>query len=165
MGKKGQIVTIDLVFSMILLMLAIGYGFRIAEAANYSMKEEEIFKDLQRIGTAAGERLVSSADFICEVQGADFSMYNCLVATKVQSADRGALGIPPGYNFRLSASGMGDIGQSPPDPASDEEMVYSEERKVLWFNSDPSKADIDSCVSGIGCAGDERLVMLKVWRQ
>ncbi len=165
MNKKGQIITVDFIFSLILFMLALGYVFRIAEANNYRMKEEELFNDLQRIGTAAGERLVSSPDFICQASNRPY--FNCVVGTLLTGANANKLGIPSGYGFEVwdETAGVRIAGSAPPpfNPNSeDAQNVYSEKRNVLWFANQPTKAQLNACAGG-GCT--EKLIMLKVWKQ
>lgn len=165
MNKKGQIITVDLIFSLVLFMLAIGYVFRIAEANDYRMKEEWLFNDLQRIGTAAGERLVSSPDFICQVNNRPY--FNCVVRASLAGANAKKLGIPSGYNFELwdETVGVKIAGNAPPafNPNSENaQNVYSEKRNVLWFANNPTKAQLNACAGG-GCT--EKLIMLKVWKQ
>lgn len=177
MNRKGQMFTVDLVFSLILLMLALGYVFRIAEANNYKMKEDELFMDLQRIGTAASERLVSNPDFICKVDfgAGSVPFFNCIVGNRVSGADRGDLGIPNGYAFELLrkdgavfnhiAGGNAPLFD-PDNPRA--QNLYSETRKVLYFSggNDPTKSQIDVCMDPLqGCSGEEKYLMVKVWRQ
>ncbi|MEM0360179.1 MAG: hypothetical protein QXK06_02465 [Candidatus Diapherotrites archaeon] len=160
MNKKGQIAAIDFLFSLILVVLAIGYTFRIAEANDYSLKEEEIYRDLQRIGTAASELLVSSPEFTCEINtgGAGTTQYfpNCTNAAKLSTATKEKLGIPPQYKFRLLLNGALQAGEAAnPIATSTVENIYSEERKVVVG----SPATI-SALSGLS----EGTIKLQVWK-
>jgi len=164
MDRKGQMITVDFVISLVLFTLAIGYVYRISEADTYRLKEEELFMDLQRIGTAAGERLVSAEELICSINGADMRLFNCLVDPKVTAADADMLGIPAGYRFglwrmdtRARLAGL--------DPPAAQEQLYSETRLVLRFPAEPTKAQIESCINpAMPCAGSDRNIMLKVWK-
>lgn len=165
MKKKGQIITVDFIFSLVLFMLALGYVFRIAEANDYRMKEEELFNNLQRIGTAAGERLVSSPEFICKVGNRPY--FNCVVETSLTTANNTKLGIPSGYKFELwdETKGKKISGDSAPvfNPGlEDAQNIYSEDRNVLWFANQPTAQQLKNCAGG-GCT--EKSIMLKVWRQ
>ena len=177
MNRKGQIFTLDLVFSLILLMLALGYVFRIAEANNYKMKEDELFTDLQRIGTAASERLVSHPDFICKVDfgAGSVPFFNCSVGDRVSGADKDSLAIPDGYAFELLRKDgavfnhiAGDNAPlfDPDNPRA--QNIYSETRQVLYFSggADPTKAQIDRCMNPPQvCNGEKKYLMVKVWKQ
>lgn len=155
MDKKGQIIAVDFLFALMLVALALGYTFRIAEANNYSLKEEEIYMDLQRIGTASSDLLVSSPDFTCEINmGGAQHFPNCTNAGKLSGATNASLGIPAQYKFRVLLNGVRQAGETSEPPASIEN-VYAEDRNVV-VGSPASIAGLDMA-SGI--------VTLKVWKE
>lgn len=168
MNKKGQIITVDFVFSLILLMLALGCVFRIAEANQYKMKEDELFMDLQRIGTASAELLVSSPDFVCEVTMGGQPQYlnNCINELNLNTADKAKLGIPAQYKFQILLNGVHRAGDSAPNPVNpNSPNVYSEERSIVSMPGNPTIDQIKSCMTGGACPLTEKKVMLKVWKE
>jgi hypothetical protein len=116
MYKKGQIIAVDFLFALMLVALALGYTFRIAEANNYALKEEELYMDLQRIGTASSDLLVSSPDFTCEITMGGIQYFpNCINETKLAASDaKDKLGIPAQYDFNLIVDNSRKAGVAPP---------------------------------------------------
>jgi hypothetical protein len=163
MDKKGQIIAVDFLFALMLVALALGYTFRIAEANNYSLKEEEFYMDLQRIGTASSELLVSSPDFTCEItMGTAQYFPNCITETKLSAPTlqeiKDRLGIPAQYKFEIT-KGTPPVhiaGDTLAGPVPDSILnVYSEERNVILGSP--------ASISGIASANSEKIT-LKVWK-
>jgi len=174
MKRKGQIMTVDFVFSLILLMLALGYTFRIAEANEYRLKEEQLFGDLQRVGSAASELMVASPAFACEItMGTTQYFSHCVNRAKLLAATKDKLGIPSAvgrdYHFEILVDKAHEAGDSAPDPSvagdTDARFIYSEERKVILSAGNPALADIKACFNGAGCTLATRDLMIKVWRE
>ncbi|MFH1234779.1 MAG: hypothetical protein V1493_04165 [Candidatus Diapherotrites archaeon] len=142
MDKKGQIIAIDFLFALMLVALALGYTFRIAEANDYTLKEEERYMDLQRIGTASSDLLVSSPAFVCSfptVTGNPATTQyfpNCITESKFSGgcpSCRANLGIPTGYDFNITIKITGSpatplVSKVPTAPPQN---IYSETRPVL----------------------------------
>jgi len=172
MKQKGQIITVDFVFSLIMLMLALGYTFRIAEANEYRLKEEQMFNDLQRIGSAASELMIASPDFACEVSmGSTQYFSHCVNGTKLSGAGKDELGIPDtaNYHFEILIGGSHETGENAPDPSNmgiaAAGFIYSEERKVLLKNAgNPTINELESCFNGGACAPTTADLMIKVWK-
>jgi len=172
MKRKGQIMTVDFVFSLILLMLALGYTFRIAEANEYRLKEEQMFNDLQRIGSAASELMVASPDFTCEATMGGSTQYfsHCVNRNKLSNATEDELGIPAGsnYHFEILINDVHLTGDNAPDPSNagntDARFIYSEERTAILNNGNPALATIEACFDGGACALTTRDIMIKLWK-
>ncbi|MCX6801506.1 MAG: hypothetical protein NT067_00175 [Candidatus Diapherotrites archaeon] len=164
MDKKGQIIAVDFLFSLVLLALALGYTFRIAEANDYALREEELYMDLQRIGTASSDLLVSSPDFTCEINmGGTQYFPNCINESKFSggcSSCQASLGIPTDYDFNITIK----ITGSPATPlvikvpTTPPENIYSEKRAVLSSPANPASIQ---AISGLA----QKEITLNVWKK
>ncbi len=166
MEKKGQIVSLDFVFSLVLVMLALGLVMRAAEANNYKMKQDELFWETQRVGRVASAMLLNHEDFSCEVQDEGgiklYNIINCADKGRIAAASKSDLLIPDDFKFRVEISDASG-GLSMGDVVGDAPFVYSEERKALTSNGPISKKNLENCMSG-ACGIDTGTVTLWVWR-
>ncbi len=163
--KKGQIISLDFIFSIVLVILALGLLVRISEANNYRMKQEELFNELQRIGRTASVVLTDSEEFTCEVQDLSGTMLynaiNCLDLTKLNSKLSGVnakanLLIPAEFEFKATIGA--NTWQSAPLNEANTPFYYSEERKIITHNGAMTKAEMENCFKN-GCSEEK----LKIW--
>jgi len=163
MKKKGQLLTIDFIFSLILFMLALSYTIRVSEADIYRQKEEAAFNDLKRIGSGASERMIAGDDFICKPNNNPY--FNCVVGANFSGNQKSELGIPASYDYSIekivnlvkttiSSSGLLNSATTG--------NFYSEKRSVIWFDNPPTTDDIEDCSTTPSCT-DVNL-MITVWK-
>ncbi|MBU0662362.1 MAG: hypothetical protein ABH854_04635 [Candidatus Diapherotrites archaeon] len=67
MDARGQIFTLDLVLSMILVVLAFGLALNFMELNQYALQEQEIRAELRTLGDAAADALVSAPGIVCDL--------------------------------------------------------------------------------------------------
>jgi len=65
--KKGQLVSLDFIMSLILVVLAIGLVMQISEIENYNFKDKELKDETQIIGKTAALNLINSSKTTCEL--------------------------------------------------------------------------------------------------
>lgn len=65
--KKGQIISLDFIMSLVLLVLAIGLAMQLSEVENYNFKDKELKDDTQIMGKTAANILVNSSKLACEL--------------------------------------------------------------------------------------------------
>jgi len=65
--KKGQIISLDFIMSLILIVLAIGMVMQLSEIENYNFKDKELQDNTQIIGKTAANNLVNSPKIVCEL--------------------------------------------------------------------------------------------------
>lgn len=182
--KRGQILTLDLILSLILVFMAIGLMMHYMELNVNSMKDEEMMKELEIIGLAASERLVSSPEIICQlhekappnpIEG--YFLPNCIYKKTFRELTREDLGIPEGYGCELTIDILGlnnnedcAVGNSDASPIEDAENVFAVQRTVFNFDAGGAnritKDVMGECITS-GCAGADTevgVVTLKVWK-
>ncbi|MFH1663371.1 MAG: hypothetical protein ABH986_00925 [archaeon] len=65
--KKGQLISLDFIMSLVLVVLAIGIIMQLSEVENYNFKDKELKDETQAIGKAASVLLVNSPRTTCEL--------------------------------------------------------------------------------------------------
>ncbi len=162
MNKKGQIISLDFLISIGLIVIALGLLVQFVEGNSYEKKQENIFRELKSVGSAASENLVSSNSINCEIAQQNYKIANCINLQNIgtDSEVENVLGIPEEYEWRLTWSG-GTRGSSNPLNA---ENIYSEKRKVLTASGSVSKSVLMQCIYGGTCALPQTEMTLKVWK-
>ena len=164
MNKKGQVVSLDFLISIIAIVLALGILIQISELKTYNEIEEREWMELRQIAETAGARLVSNPELNCTVvkdggQDELFNLPNCL-DTSV-AITRTLLAIPesPSYGFELSDS-TGTLESY----GSRGEKDFFEVKRILVKNSgNVNKSDY---LNGVfDSENDPVEINLKVWKQ
>ena len=148
MNKKGQLVSLDAVLSLVVLMLALGYAFRVAEANFYALKQDELIYKTKAVGSAAAELLVTSEEITCKVTtntGNDFYITNCIDTSKLTNLNQKLL-LNNIFGVRVEWS-TGNAGDALP---SDDRTIYSEKRVVMLRSGSITKAELEQCFNGTG---------------
>ena len=160
--RKGQLLSLDAVLSLVLLMLALGYAFRVAEANFYALKQDELIYETKAAGSAAAELLTTSEEITCEVTtntGNNFYITNCIDTSKLTNLNQKLL-LNNAFGVRVEW-GAGNAGDPLP---SDNRTIYSEKRVVMLRNGSISKAELEQCFQdGSGCSRDT--ITIYVWRK
>jgi len=76
--KKGQIISLDFIMSLVLLVLAVGLVLQLSEIENYNFKDKELKDDTQIMGKTAANNLVNSPKLVCEL--VDFRDQNTVLS-------------------------------------------------------------------------------------
>ncbi|MCD6247301.1 MAG: hypothetical protein J7J87_02605 [Candidatus Diapherotrites archaeon] len=162
MNKRGQLASLDAILSLVLLMLALGYAFRVAEANFYALKQDELIYETKAVGSAAAELLVTSEETTCEVTtdtGNNFYITNCIDTSKLTNLNQKLL-LNNIFGVRVKWAG-GSAGDSLP---SDDRTIYSEKRVVMLHGGSITKAELEQCFKGTGgCSRDT--ITIYVWRK
>jgi len=166
--EKGQIISLDFVFSLVLVVLALGLLVRVSEANNYRMKQEEIFGELQRVGRVASASLANSEEFTCQVNdigGAPiYNPVNCIDKGELNGKLGPGLGksdLRMSNEFEYKIAIGAETWESAPLDEDNTPNYYSEKRKVIVNNGAMTKAEMENCME-TGCA--EETLTLWVWR-
>jgi len=164
MDKRGQLISLDVVLSLVLLTFALAYAFRVAETNFYVLKQEELTYETKAVGSAAAELLVTVPETTCEVTtltGENFHITNCIDTAKLSSATFSfdKLGIDTSrFDARIEWS-AGSIG----NPVPTDKTIYSEKRVVIIKPGGLTKSDLEACFSGSVCT--EETITIYVWRR
>ncbi len=107
MKKNGQVFSLDVLISIVLIIVALGVAMRFFEIKEYETKELMEQSELERIGNTASELLVNNPDLVCEltdVRDGTILNYlsNCL--NKNQNISKSNLAIPANYDCRIEFS-------------------------------------------------------------
>ncbi len=65
--KKGQIISLDFIISLVLIVMAIGLVLQLSEIENYNFKDKKLKDDVQIMGKTASNLLVNSPKTVCEL--------------------------------------------------------------------------------------------------
>ncbi len=65
--KKGQLISLDFIMSLILVVLAIGLVMQLSEIENYNFKDKELRDETRIMGKTASVLLVNSPKIVCEM--------------------------------------------------------------------------------------------------
>ncbi len=152
MNKKGQIFSLDFLFSVAVMILVIGFLLMFVDLQSQSQKDEITWLELKSVGERASALLVSSPDIECTLVdssgGELMKLSNCVDTSKITKDN---LGIPSDYGYRLEI-GSSHWGQIIPEAAHN---IYSTQRFVITSNGDLRKNNIPS---------SHELAKLSIWR-
>jgi len=162
-NRNGQLLSLDAILSLVLLMLALGYAFRVAEANFYALKQDELIYETKAVGSAAAELLVTSEETTCEVTtntGNNFYITNCIDTSKLTNLNQKLLLNDNNFGVRVEWS-TGNAGDALP---SDDRTIYSEKRVVMLRSGSIGKDELEQCFNGAGgCPRDT--ITIYVWRK
>ena len=170
MGKKGQLESIDIVLSLVLLMVALGYAYRVAEANYYAFKQDEILAELRVFGSSAAELLVTSEATTCKCTvlpgtGNDFYITNCIDIQKIQGVANLAQALHLSDRFGVHVS-IVNAGVEAGDPLpADNRQMYSERRVIMAHSGDITKSELEKCMNGTSAACKRDVATIYVWRR
>ena len=71
MKQKGQIFSLDLLISVVLVVIAISIAMQFLELKQLEAKESSEQAELERVGNTAAELLVNSPDIVCDIAERD----------------------------------------------------------------------------------------------
>lgn len=161
-NRKGQLLSLDAILSLILLMLALGYAFRVAEANFYALKQDELNYEIKAVGSAAAELLVAGEETTCEITtltGNDFSITNCIDTSKLTNLNQKLL-LNNDFGVRVEWP-AGNAGDALP---IDDRTIYSEKRVVILSGGSIGKDGLEQCFNGTG-ACSRSTITIYVWRK
>jgi len=168
MKKKGQLESVDVVISLVLLMVALGYAYRVSEGNYYAFKQDEIAAELSALGSSASELLVSSPETTCKCTvvpgtGKDFYLMNCIDTQKLASTDLSkALHLSNAFGVHITIENAGiEVGSSLP---SDNRQIYSERRVIIAHSGDITKSELEKCMKGTSSACKRDVATIYIWR-
>ncbi len=183
MKQKGQIFSLDVLISIVLIIVALGVAMRFFELKEYETKELMEQLELERVGSAASELLVNNPNLVCELTavltGTKLnSLSNCL--NKNQQILKADLGISensvPAQNkfdcrieFAYDAASQLAIGDCTSVVPATAKNVFAATRKIVVTNSKQvPKNEFNNCTDSdpatncvVFTAGT---ATLKVWK-
>ncbi|MBN1941283.1 MAG: hypothetical protein JW772_03820 [Candidatus Diapherotrites archaeon] len=179
--RKGQLFSLDLLFSLGIIILGLGMVIQFSETRAYSQKEEMLQNELNVIGDTAASLLISNPDIICELEDGSGNIIayldNCINEDKIDDLEGTgvlgeALGIPLGYDFGIyRTNGNQLIYGNPPDidPMHTPKNVFAEIRTIATLKNPQltfEKSDFEDCLrNAANCRIEqEREWTVAVWR-
>lgn len=145
MNKKGQIISLDFLISLIAVTLAIGLLIQFSELKTYNEKEEMGWMELKQVAETASDLLVSAPEITCDLLDESDNylgnLNNCLVMS-----DNGNL-TPSCY----TAVAWGHWPQPPPGCHSSGKMVSN------YLLAIPEDFKCNVSAEGGGLGGDLQL--------
>lgn len=158
--RKGQIISLDFMVSLIGVVLAIGLLIQGFEMNTYATKEAQAYNELRIVGETAADLLVSNPDIVCNLVDGSGKLLghlnNCIDTSKTISKEK--LGIPETYNYNIEGSGLTLAGNS--TLSGNEKNVYAVERTVVTHSGDVPK----SCMVDGSCLLAATAITLRVWK-
>lgn len=179
LNGKGQIFSLDFIFSVMVMVLAIGLAIQMVEVNQYTSKEIEVQENLARIGETAADMLVSHPDIACDLVGsldggityspAGTDAINC-ISWKNSQIKKETLGIPDNYGcwvgFSDSSLSIENNECTSMDFKSKED-VYSASRYGIYSPraDGVDKKEIQKCMNNDSCGFEEKILTIKVWKE
>ncbi len=175
MKNNGQIFSLDLLLSIVLVIVAIGLAMQYLELKQIEAKERFDQMELERVGNTAAELLVNNHEIICSlVDNASTpigTLANCLnQPTIITKITKSMLGIPNNYSCRIEINDTVVLSGDCTGDATDAKNVFAAERKIVLNNTsqapDVSKDDLYECMSRnlAACELAYASVELKAWK-
>jgi uncharacterized protein (UPF0333 family) len=184
MEKKGQVFSLDVMISIILIVLALGIAMRFLEIKATETKEMTEQMELNTVGKTAAELLVNNPDITCELRAIDDSILdnlsNCIETNQnIQKTDLGLIN-PGNFDCRIEIeySGLPPTtlpGQCQSPILATAKNVYSAKREIVTTNLLPNpqkrvqKAVLNNCTdkepeSATPCILTRGTVTIWVWK-
>ena len=144
MMEKGQMFSLDLLLSLVLVFLAVGLLFRGMEFAAYSGADERGFADIKRVAETTGNMVVGFPGINCLLENTNIRLVNCVdgvsLGTLTLATAREELAIPDEYDFSISEPINGfSIGGDP-----GEKDFFEVKRSVIVHAGPVSKTEFNS---------------------
>lgn len=108
-NKKAQVMTLDVLFSVVLIMLMFFLLFNIAEAKINQTNNDIVNKELNNIGTLAVMKITNSPNLSCYAKDNRDNYYlipSCISENTYFTKEN--LGIPSNYKCSLTSEGRGN---------------------------------------------------------
>ena len=127
MNARGQIFSLDFLFSVGVMVLALGFVLLFMDLNAASQKDEMLWLEVKTVGERASNLLVASPDIGCAIDS--IAVSNCIDTVGLEANTKGKLGIPDSFGYRLEIEGVASpLGDEIPDAAQN---VYSTARYVV----------------------------------
>jgi len=169
MEKKGQVFSLDVLISVVLIIVALGAAMRFFELKEYEAKEMLEKSELDRVGNTASELLVNNPALVCyleDIAGNNLgSLSNCL--EKSQSINKASLGIPSSFDCQIKfGDGTLANGECRDNISPETKNVFAARRNiVIAASKQVAKNEFNDCINGEPCdVFTEGSLDLKVWK-
>ncbi|MDO8634061.1 MAG: hypothetical protein Q7K34_02085 [archaeon] len=177
MDKRGQILSLDYVISLILVLLALGLLLNFFELQTVNAKEAQLSSELETLAEGAARLALASPDIACRLTNNDYTKYigvlpNCIPSEPGRLTKENiwiplefgcAIITEPGEIF--TATGCGEAIDN------DVNNYYSVTRKIVVNNNDQNvtKGQLEECINNGNnngnCLLTDANLTIAVWRQ
>lgn len=178
--KKGQLLSLDFLFAIALIFLAIGIAVKFGETFVFEWQEQQQQIELEQYGQTAALLLLANPELTCEMKdqyetSLEVHINNCIDAeTRIPNQfTNSALGLPPEYKFSIfnqTDSYFIFQNSSFPNPEYNTKNIFTTRLwTVVWQGNIP-KAQIYRCLQlkqgeTEACSLKEKTIILTVWKQ
>jgi len=154
--KKGQLIILDVLFSIVLVLLAFFLLFKLAEIDIYKTNADKNIEKLNSVGTLAYQKLLNNPQINCSVNGA--YVPGTIKNTEITKAK---LGIPFDYNCSLNVANSTECNQTP--PGTYRVPIFSVDTTLVGCSSILTKEEYYKYILAKQ-APSTQIVTLKIWR-
>lgn len=169
-NKKAQLMSLDVLFTVVLLILMFFLLFNVIEARTYQRNTDIINSELNSIGDIAFTRLINNPILNCSATDAKnkFHIPACL-STSLEIKKR-HLGVPDNYKCNISISGGNAFAMNECEDdfnLDDVSNYYEKDFYVSFINPlTIKKIEYISSYTAIGShLGSSEKINLKVWKE
>lgn len=170
MNKRGQIVSLDYVISLILVLLALGLLLNFFELQTVNAKEAQLNSELETLAEGAARLALASPGIACNLTSNDGLKYigvlpNC-IPDESGRLTKARIGIPQGFECAIITEPV-EIATDCVTVDNDVNNYYSVTRKIVVKTNGPdvTKGQLEKCVNNVNCLLTDANLTIVVWRQ
>lgn len=171
MTKRGQILSLDYVISLLLVLLALGLLINFFELQTVNAKETQLQTEIETLAEGAARLALTSPDIACKVESLDGLkeigvLPNC-IPTQNGRLTKANLALPAGFGCAITTNPPGlfttNCETKPPGGVD----YYSVTRKILVKNGTEvvTKNELENCIDGTACTFMDTNITIIIWRE
>ncbi|MFA4907200.1 MAG: hypothetical protein WC602_02935 [archaeon] len=186
--RKGQLLSLDLLLSLILITASTGIVLHWTEEQSTLLKEKQFQAQVLQIAELASNNLAANPSIVCELietdTGNHLAYLNNCIPTKLKNITRQEMGIPDGFGCLIDDGGSGanlltDCGNYSTGLAQlgAAKNYYSVKRTVVYYyrtgaalwpgqtRSQITRQELSSCMASGICNMAKGAFTLYAWNQ
>ncbi|MBU0636111.1 hypothetical protein KKE06_03735 [Candidatus Micrarchaeota archaeon] len=180
MKPKGQLLSLDFLFAIGLIFLAMGITLKFGEMFAFEWQSHQQQIELEHYGQTAGFLLMASPSLICQMENSTGApivglfVNNCIDTTKIVS--KSALGLPSDYEYSVFNDSDQGLLAGSSTPSFDTKNIFATKLKAIVWSGDIPKAKVHKCLQErfptapdpedeqIHCTLEKKDIILTVWK-
>ena len=181
MNRNGQLFSLDFLFSVIVVVFAVGIVLNIAQFKSFAGMQDAQMNKIRQIGDLASDMLVNG-HHICGFESTTGdslgTLNNCLSTDVSKQITKESLGLTDNYGCRVELrdildydyggidhrTGLASNIVNCDDSIPDDKQVYSSSRLVVVSNlAEINKAQLADCMSGTCAVFRPYNIVISVW--
>jgi hypothetical protein len=175
LNEKGQLISVDFLYSLVLFMATLGVAIVMVETHQYQVKQEQAFDKVANAGRIAAQLFVSNPELLCTVVARDgtelYKLNNCYNNYDASGTITPEMLGLDGSRFDFEVVIESSIGTTERHiagvtlPAGLSKNIYSERRIIIDGAQSIQKYDLELCKRGQTCPYEIKYVKISVWEK